>query len=121
MQMNKCIFFLGSAQLFCGVGFCQDLPNLACQTLDEVAYHGSLEGDHRESLVIYRFSDRKLYLSSPTREEYLYGEVIEVESGLWFRSGYKAILFDDHEYETAIIVHADSIETRIIRLRCVKT
>ena len=115
-------FIVATSMLFLGsVGICQELENLTCQSVDEATYVGSKVWRDRETSVLYRFADEKLYLSSPDRDEYLYGQVTNVKSGLWFSSGYKAILFDDFKFEAATVIHTDSIETRIIRLHCVKT
>ena len=110
------------AQFLCNLAFSQELPDLVCQTLEEVSvvHGGSLPSQHGNSEVVYRFSEGKLYLSSPGEDEYLYGDLTWVEP-MRFTSGFKTILFRSEVFDTAIDVHTDNIGTNVRRLHCVRT
>ena len=70
-------------------------PDLACTSEKFISiFNINLNSDISASNTLYRFSDGSLFLSSESREEYLYGEVEEVEY-LRYVTGNKTIIFND--------------------------
>ena len=132
MKNNKAALFAGLISfLALSTTFAQELPNLTCQTLDEVVvtHGGTLSVRQSKPSVLYRITDGKLYLSSPSRDEYLYGDVVEIDYRR-FTVGYKTIVTlrpyktdttDEKFYEAMVDVHTDSFETTVRRLHCVLT
>ena len=100
----------------------QELPELVCQTLEEITVIHSepFQTVSLDTQDVYRLSNGKLYLSSPTREEYEYGDLISVELNRYV-SGYKTLLFGPEGFNAAIEVHTDAQRTRIRRLNCIRT
>ena len=105
-----------------GVSSAQELPDLTCQTLEEVTitHIDTLPARHSTTPDLYRLAGGKLYMSSPGRDEYLYGDVAVVEPGR-FTAGYKTFVFSIGDYESMVEVHTDSQGTRVRRLHCVRT
>jgi len=96
------------------------IPDLVCQVVaEEQIDNNSLSTTTYDSNDLYKFSENKLYLSSPDRDEYQYGEIKEMEY-LRYVSGYKTIIFNSDKYKKAVVVHFDKYETRVIQLSCVE-
>ena len=96
-------------------------PDLVCTSESEVkVLNASLDSHFLEIETLYRFSDGSLYLSTESREKYLYGELEETEY-LRYVTGYKTIIFDDSSFLRSVSSHFDELETRVTKLRCVKT
>jgi hypothetical protein len=96
-------------------------PNLVCEAGREVQIlNGGFTINEYESDVMYRFSEGSLFISSPTYDEYLYGDLTEIEY-LRYTAGYKSIIFQNSEFNQATSVHFDEIETRVLQLRCIET
>lgn len=97
----------------------QELPELVCQTLEEVTivHIDSLPTRHTKTPDLYRIAGGKLFMSSLGGDEYLYGD-LKTADWLRFTSGYKTIIFSSEKYDVAVEVHTDSQSTRIRRLHC---
>jgi hypothetical protein len=97
------------------------LPDLVCRADSElVTAHATMQVRRAAVTDVYRFKSGKLFLSWSDREEYFYGDLVESEASR-FRSGYKTILFLGADHQTAIVVHTDERETRVLKMRCVAT
>ena len=96
-------------------------PDLVCTSEKFISISNlNLSSGISASNSLYRFSHGSLYLSSESREEYLYGEVEEVEY-LRYVTGNKTIIFEDSSFLRAVSSHFDKPETTVMNLRCVKT
>ena len=96
-------------------------PDIVCSSESEVTvFNANLDNHSLEIETLYRFSNGSLYLSTESREEYLYGELEETEY-LRYVTGHKTIIFDDSSFLKAVSSHFDKLETRVTKLRCVKT
>lgn len=129
MKNNKAALFAGLISfLALSTTFAQELPNLTCQSLDEVhiMHGGTLSVRQSKPSVLYRLTDGKLYLSSPGHDEYLYGDVVQIAFNR-FTVGHKTIVTlspyetEDTKFEAMVDVHTDYLETRVRRLHCVLT
>ena len=129
MKNNKAALFAGLISfLALSTTFAQEIPNLTCQALDEVhiIHGGTLSVQQYKPSYLYRITDGKLYLSSPDRAEYLYGDVVQTQYGR-FTVGFKTIVIlrigetGDTKFEAMVDVHTDWFETRVRRLLCVLT
>lgn len=129
MKNNKAALSVGLISfLALSTTFAQELPNLTCQSLDEVhMFHGrTLSVRQSKPTVLYRITDGKLYLSSPSRAEYLYGDVVQTQYGR-YAVGHKTIILirwgetGDLKFEAMVDVHTDYLETRVRTLHCVLT
>ena len=108
--------------LVANVGSAQTIPDLICQTVEEVTvtHAETLPTRHSRTPDLYRISEGRIYMSSPGTDEYLYGDVIVVEPGR-FTAGYKTFVFSIGDYESMVEVHTDNQGTRVRRLHCVRT
>lgn len=71
-----------------------------------------------ENRDLYRFAQGSLYLSSPTREEYRYNDVVEANYLRW-TSGYKTIVWQDETFRTGVSVHIEPEgDARVLPLNC---
>mgnify|MGYP004235098269 CR=1 FL=1 len=96
-------------------------PDLVCTSESEFQFFNtSLDSRVVENGTLYRFSKGSLYLSSESREEYLYGELEEMEY-LRYVTGHKTIIFNDSSFLRAVTSHFNETYTRVIKLHCVKT
>ena len=97
-------------------------PDLVCTSEKSISISNLnlISSDISASNSLYRFSHGSLYLSFESREEYLYGEVEEVEY-LRYVTGNKTIIFKDSSFLRAVSSHFDKSETTVMNLRCVKT
>ena len=94
------------------------IPDLVCQVVaEEQIDNKSLSTTTYDSKGLYKFSKDKLYLSSPDRDEYEYGEINEVEY-LRYNVGYKTIIFNSDKFKNAVVVHFDKYETRVLQISC---
>lgn len=95
------------------------IPDLLCTEPALVAVSPkSLKAQKMTGHMTFKFKGAKLYLASPEKEEYLYNEVREEELGR-FISGHKTI-FIDKDLLGGIVVHADSLDIRISKIKCQK-
>ena len=97
-------------------------PNLLGQELKVILIDPvSLRArDVHESRTLSRFASGNLFLSSPDRAEYLYGNVSQQEP-LRFTSGHKTFLFDSPEHRRATFVHVYTDEVRVSHASCNRT
>lgn len=95
------------------------VPDLLCSEPALVAVSPkNLKAQKMSGHTTFKFKNAKLYLTSADREEYLYNEVREEEP--WrFTSGHKTI-FIDKDLSGGVVVHADSLDIRISRIKCQK-
>ena len=91
-----------------------------CQTIESIriVHADALPEERVDDWTIYRITDDKLYLSQTDRPEYFYQDLVYVEPNR-FSSGFKTILFSSN-FERAVDVHTDAIETQVRRLHCVR-
>ncbi len=95
--------------------------DLACQEVTSaiiVFNSWSTLGD-KKAKSLYKFKNGELFLSSPEREEYLYGKVAEIEVGR-YQSGYKTIVFPGKNFTVATVSHHDQTSVVISKLQCSK-
>jgi hypothetical protein len=97
------------------------LPDLVCQTETGISVNNKdltlLDASQDD---LYRIEDSRLHISSPSREEYSYGKLLEIEPGRYL-AAHKSIVFDGNRYESALAVHIGTVQTRISKLHCVET
>jgi hypothetical protein len=74
--------------------------------------------------AVYRFAHGELFISSPDRAEYRYGDVVEMAPGRW-TSGYKTIISSGAVVvpgmESYTVVHSDNAEVRVGTLLCFRS
>lgn len=117
----KAIFF---ALLLTAYGniYAQKIPNLLCHQQIVVNINPKTfavkktETDDIKEMDLYRIVNDELFISSPSRSEYRYNKLIEIEK-LRFYSGHKTILFDK-DFKSAISTHTYEDEIRVIKFRC---
>ncbi len=80
----------------------------------------SFEVMRSESQEMYRFAKQKLFIQSPEREEYSYGDLTQIDLTR-FVVGHKTIIFTSSEFTAAIVIHSNTTEVRITTLSRVKT
>jgi hypothetical protein len=95
------------------------IPNSVCRGEDVVIIRNAdLKPERYRTTDLYRFAGGNLYISSASREEYLYNEVRETEPGR-YTSAHMTIIFHGTDFKNATAVHMDEIQTRVLKLRCV--
>ena len=102
--------------------YAQKIPNMLCH--QQVVVHinpktfviKKTETDNINEIDLYRIENDELFISSPSRNEYRYNKIIEIEN-LRFYSGHKTILFEK-DYKSAISTHTYDDEIRVIKFRC---
>ena len=102
--------------------FAQKLPNMLCYPQMVVhiepktfAIRKTTSSDIKE-MDLYRIDKDELYIYSPTRAEYRYNTLIEIED-LRFYSGHKTLLFEK-DYKSAISTHTYDDEIRVMKFQC---
>lgn len=95
-----------------------NIPDSVCRADETVSIRNTdLKTDRFLASDLYRFTGNKLYISSEGRAEYFYNDVRQAEPGR-YTSAHKTIVFDRREFKSAVVIHTDSVETRVLRLRC---
>ncbi len=105
----------------------QELPDLVCQTIESILIrHNDVLSDVRiNRRTVYRIEDGNLYLVQTNQPEYFYNDITFLGSddfgfgAYTYRSGYKTIVFDGN-YERAVDIHTDALETVVSRLHCLR-
>ncbi len=99
-----------------------EIPDMACEETKKLYIAtGSFSAQEFDGDTLFRFEKSKLYLSSPSKEEYLYNDVSEQEYGRWI-SGHKTIIFkSEGRFKNGLIVHANETEVYISRIHCSNT
>ena len=98
------------------------IPDMTCQETKKIYLAtANFEPHELDDDTLYRFAKNKLYLSTPSKKEYLYNDVSEQEYGRWL-SGHMTIIFKlgDH-LKSGLIVHANAVEVSVSRIHCTKT
>ena len=95
-----------------------NIPESVCRADETVSIRNTdLKTGRFLSSDLYRFTGNRLYISSEGRAEYFYNDVRQVELGR-YSSAHKTIVFERGEFKRAVVIHTDSVETRVLRLRC---
>ena len=97
------------------------VPDMVCQEVATVTIETSNLGTRLSNdQVQMRFKNQNLYLSSPSRSEYLYSPVTE-QKFQRFISGNKTIIFEsgDTDSQHGTVVHSDEVEVRVIKIHCI--
>ena len=106
-----------------GPAMASQVPDLICSETKSVQIESkALSAQSDGTDTIYRFKSGSLHLKPSDRDEYLYNKVVEIEFGR-YSSGHKTIIFDSinsNNFESAIVVHANSTEVRVTRLLCIR-
>ncbi len=101
------------------------VPNTTCrlerQTRIDPATLAATTSNPAET---YRFSNGKLYVSSPDRAEYIYNDVSEVEFGKRYISGHKTFIFTGQAFLPGTVrmlaVHSDPLDIRVSEFACTR-
>ncbi len=104
-----------------GSASAEGVPDLVCRANEVVSVdHSRMSPSKYAGTEIYRFAGGKLYISSKEREEYVYGDVRQVEPGR-YSSSHKVIHFGlagAGRFRSATAVHTNSTETTVQSLSC---
>jgi hypothetical protein len=118
--MKKSFFALTLVAL--SSSYAQKIPNMLCHQ-QIVVYVNPKTFETRKTetndikrIDLYRIENDELYITSPTRAEYRYNKLNEIEN-LRFYGGHKTILFDK-EYKSAISTHTYDDEIRVMKFKC---
>jgi hypothetical protein len=97
------------------------IPDMVLQEFKVLTVNSkTLKTETYESHTVYRISKGELYISSPDREEYLYGKVTEIEPNR-FVVGHKTLLFTSKDFKTATLIHSNNTEVKVSKVRGIKT
>lgn len=123
--MNQSQFLFACLSAAAGViANSEPLPAMVCREGQALSISNpSLQLSRYPSSALYRFEGMKLYLSDDSRAEYLYNSVKVGDGdfdGFRFFAGNKSLLFSK-DFSSATVVHLDSLEVRVSRLRCTRT
>jgi hypothetical protein len=117
----KSLFFLITI-LITGQAYSSRVPDMVCHQLKIVHINpqtfsvNKSETDNIKEMDLYKISGGELYVSSPSRKEYKYNKLVEIEK-LRYYSGHKTLLFNQ-DFTSLITTHTYEDEIRVGKFRC---
>ena len=101
------------------------VPNTTCQLQRQTRIDPqTLAATISTPAETYRFANGKIYVTSPDRPEYIYGDVIEVEFGKRFTAAHKTFVFSNQPFLPGTVrmlaFHAEGSDIRVGEFACTR-
>ena len=114
------LFAIGCSQAYSAI------PNMVCSETSEIFVPlRDLETESGDKENLYRISDSKLYVSSPTSDETFYNVMEEIELERRYTSGHRVLVFDLYppEFTNGVILYIGNYNywVDIAKIHCTLT